>query len=651
MASLERETASSSERQGNISFLTYGELHLLVSNNKTTMILNKVLYEERFGEHGIGFDLNQCDPIRVVDVRLHNGKIIQFIEDGNHRAIAGLHWGSENKQPDEPYLPVRNVTSNYNSGPLTPEQYIETIINPTKAHTEIAPERMSYTLLTQWEQMVGPEIAQKFSGIAALQKKRYTPAYFHGSTPDEQRLLKEKLTVLQEIIKKTGYSSDEVFKKAVTLISTRTKASALDNDQVIQQLEGLFYHPSIYPKLLRGSADEPASKTVLSSLAMRLLKAFSRFSLSDDGTDTIKKSSEREAILEILFDKQTSITDVESLIIMQSPQRVFKDWKKEQTRKNLEQAYRALLPEGTLPSAYAQKFLSQLKFREEDQQWVLSIIVNVTTALEKADRLLGTTLPPPQRQALEEVRGRLLLANLQTYSSLLKQFGSVLAALKEPRQDPPTPVAEIVFLPLEATSPSSPEREDLQKENETLRRELVKLRAENDRLRTLLGEAPTPVDRTPEIAPAPIVAKVNNILVIDLGQGDLAGIPLSAGPAQTRSTTTPSSLQQKAQVVKPHATEQLFIADWRRHGNCAYDPEVMFVSGNKQQAAAKKICEGCQVQAVCLATALRHEVDHVDDTFGVAGGKTQRERRALIKNEQENVKKLIRAVDERMNPS
>jgi WhiB family redox-sensing transcriptional regulator len=55
------------------------------------------------------------------------------------------------------------------------------------------------------------------------------------------------------------------------------------------------------------------------------------------------------------------------------------------------------------------------------------------------------------------------------------------------------------------------------------------------------------------------------------------------------------------------------------------DPDSLFVQG-KAQRDAKTVCRGCPVIAECLADALDSRTD-----FGVWGGMTQRERRALLR--------------------
>lgn len=65
---------------------------------------------------------------------------------------------------------------------------------------------------------------------------------------------------------------------------------------------------------------------------------------------------------------------------------------------------------------------------------------------------------------------------------------------------------------------------------------------------------------------------------------------------------------------------------WAQHGSCrAGDPDALFVQGAEQNQA-KQVCMGCPVRAECLADALDNRVE-----FGVWGGMTERQRRALLK--------------------
>jgi WhiB family redox-sensing transcriptional regulator len=66
--------------------------------------------------------------------------------------------------------------------------------------------------------------------------------------------------------------------------------------------------------------------------------------------------------------------------------------------------------------------------------------------------------------------------------------------------------------------------------------------------------------------------------------------------------------------------------NWRVRAACRdVDPEQLFVRGTDQHRA-KRVCGGCPVRTECLAEALDRRIE-----FGVWGGMTERERRALLR--------------------
>jgi WhiB family redox-sensing transcriptional regulator len=69
---------------------------------------------------------------------------------------------------------------------------------------------------------------------------------------------------------------------------------------------------------------------------------------------------------------------------------------------------------------------------------------------------------------------------------------------------------------------------------------------------------------------------------------------------------------------------------WTAHAVCARKaPDALFVEGAAQREA-RCVCRGCPVQMECLADALDNRMD-----FGVWGGMTERERRALLRRSPE----------------
>jgi WhiB family redox-sensing transcriptional regulator len=69
-----------------------------------------------------------------------------------------------------------------------------------------------------------------------------------------------------------------------------------------------------------------------------------------------------------------------------------------------------------------------------------------------------------------------------------------------------------------------------------------------------------------------------------------------------------------------------WVDDWTVAAACrGMDPDELFVQGAAQNRA-KAVCSGCPVRTECLADALDNRVE-----FGVWGGMTERERRALLR--------------------
>lgn len=70
----------------------------------------------------------------------------------------------------------------------------------------------------------------------------------------------------------------------------------------------------------------------------------------------------------------------------------------------------------------------------------------------------------------------------------------------------------------------------------------------------------------------------------------------------------------------------MLTADLQARAACRNaDPDALFVQGAAQNRA-KLICRGCPIRTECLADALDNRTE-----FGVWGGMTERERRALLR--------------------
>jgi WhiB family redox-sensing transcriptional regulator len=70
----------------------------------------------------------------------------------------------------------------------------------------------------------------------------------------------------------------------------------------------------------------------------------------------------------------------------------------------------------------------------------------------------------------------------------------------------------------------------------------------------------------------------------------------------------------------------MWVEDWTSAAACRQaQPDQLFVRGAEQNRA-KQLCAGCPVRTECLAEALDNQIE-----WGVWGGMTERERRALLR--------------------
>ncbi|SKF33577.1 transcription factor WhiB [Mycobacteroides abscessus subsp. massiliense] len=81
--------------------------------------------------------------------------------------------------------------------------------------------------------------------------------------------------------------------------------------------------------------------------------------------------------------------------------------------------------------------------------------------------------------------------------------------------------------------------------------------------------------------------------------------------------------------LREAATAQTRDSSWRQRGVCAQvGGDLFFPEKGGTTREVKRLCQGCDVQDECLEWALAH-----DERFGVWGGLSERERRALKKQQ------------------
>lgn len=109
--------------------------------------------------------------------------------------------------------------------------------------------------------------------------------------------------------------------------------------------------------------------------------------------------------------------------------------------------------------------------------------------------------------------------------------------------------------------------------------------------------------------------------------------PLRTAPAdRTTTTARPAGTGVVRRPAQQVTTRESFTnrGEWITQAHCRnIDPEELFVRGAAQRKAVA-ICRHCPVVLQCRADALDNNVE-----FGVWGGMTERQRRALLRKHPE----------------
>jgi len=77
-------------------------------------------------------------------------------------------------------------------------------------------------------------------------------------------------------------------------------------------------------------------------------------------------------------------------------------------------------------------------------------------------------------------------------------------------------------------------------------------------------------------------------------------------------------------------------SNWMNDARCkGMDTELFFPFEHESNRPAKEVCESCDVREKCLNYALDHNI-----TYGVWGGKSERERRPLRKKRISDIRSM-----------
>lgn len=277
----------------------------LMRDNPAALIVNQTMYQRISAG---GFNPRRCGQPQVARVKTYSpehGEVIRlFIIDGLTRTkYVNDHLGEIQRENPEWKFQVEDFTEELikdttivfpherqaGQQELTMVQYLRAIVEPTKVHAQIAPNRIAAHLINGWKVMVGQELAEKFSATAAL-------SFLTETTINENMLRSElrdrKLVVgiddeagerlcqalvdMASVIRGAGLDQREVTKSAFLLLSTLSPVIGGER-RTREEIYGLLYSPEVERKLLQAfsdKADRELMRAQLDKILQQLIKDY-----------------------------------------------------------------------------------------------------------------------------------------------------------------------------------------------------------------------------------------------------------------------------------------------------------------------------------------------------------------------------------------
>ncbi len=317
---IEASSTSSENAQRKTFLLSTQEL---AAANPQIEVVNETVFKSMVSN----FFPNRFDPIQIARLRtFEKGELVErwAVVDGHTRLAAIQHL---NQQGDQRFDSIRvcDVTDDVLNDPsivkrkdehkttLTVIEYLRAVVEPTKQHAEIAPRRIAAHLINGWKQIVGEELAQEFSAIAALSllsdptipKVPYMlqdslPSALSGLSVDDpgKGTLGDGVLEMNSILTESGLRPQAVHKEAFMLIASRDPVIG-GNQEALLQVYGLLSIPAIAEKLKVAAPNTADQQKLREELTTTALDTMSRLIQHDPHGDT-------RLVTDVIFDGDLS---------------------------------------------------------------------------------------------------------------------------------------------------------------------------------------------------------------------------------------------------------------------------------------------------------------------------------------------------------
>lgn len=338
----------------------------LMRDNPAARIVNQESYSQigsRFDPRR--FDLPQATRVRVFTASREEA-IRLYLIDGNTRT----KYVNDNKaeiakaHPDFEFR-VRDVTGSLLDNPkivppqkktegrdyLEVDEWLRAVVPPTVEHSRIAPDRIAAHLINGWGNMVGPEVANKFSALAAISlldspnvpiaTDNMLDRFLRSQTQlipeendEERRIAQKGLMEMASIIRQTKLLRRRIAESAFVLVSAGSEVIGGES-QSLRQVYGLLNTVEAngkFQKAFPQATEREIHKTELGNKIMA--------SLAQLPQDT-NRSQALSLLSQSLRDPSFSIANIIDIFSSNSPKEKYDEVKLQINRGKLTQRYLA----------------------------------------------------------------------------------------------------------------------------------------------------------------------------------------------------------------------------------------------------------------------------------------------------------------------
>lgn len=445
----------------------------LIKNNPAGFIVN----EAQYGRMNAYFSRLQYQPVQVarVIVSTPSGEKIEMkLIDGNTRT----KFAADNKGKIRPEAPDYSfdiidgidVTDSLLHNPLvvypgeqtgqkalTTMQYLRAVVEHTIVHSEIVVDRIAAHLVNGWEDMVGDNIARRFSALAALtllwgpnislatdpllkRSLDQQGQFMAGETREERDLIEREILEMASIIRsaKLSIRKEEITRAAFNMVMKGSPEIG-GEESAQREVEGLLYLEALEVKLAQSYPDIGSREEVRLQFGQFLKESLKK--------PRVEAQQIIDAFQDSIKDPELTLDQVIGILTSDSPRARYNEIKAEINESKLKEFYIASGKNEDLSEIEISliKQLGQKTYlAAHELPGLASAIESVVNLLNQADTLrnqltvvqTNAELPEQIRQLAQQYienidRLRKDIPELTTRDRLTRRINELKAGLEE----------------------------------------------------------------------------------------------------------------------------------------------------------------------------------------------------------------------------